>query len=447
MNGNFRLSDFFRKSFTNLGRQLLEGGLQLLTIVLIARVYGPEGSGTLAMALLVPQLLTSFLNLGLGSANVYYISSGRVSVQNAWQLTKKIYFILVFLGCVFQVVPLLFFDYLLRGIDYEYLVFSIFLFPLMLFVSFVSSFLQGAQLFNRLNVILLVSPAVAFFSLSIFHFLFESNFLVVLFIYFSSFSISSLLGLVMIADLMRSSRKCTKSQHSLAYRKNLLFYGLKSHLSSIVTFLNYKIDLLLIGFFLGALEAGLYVVAVQIGERLWMISQSSGTILLPTLSSLDEFEKGRRDITVTVSCWVFVLTLLCAVALIALGYPFITLVFGEEYAVSYLILLLLIPGIIFGAPSRVIANDIASRGKPEYNLYVSLAALVMNVLGNVMLIPELGVHGAAIATSFTYSVTFIMRYFLYCRFEKVSVLRLLVPSKLEVRKVVAKLKSIIYPKI
>jgi O-antigen/teichoic acid export membrane protein len=45
-----------------LGRQVFAAMLNLLTVVLIARVYGPEGNGAFAMALLLPSMLASFLN-------------------------------------------------------------------------------------------------------------------------------------------------------------------------------------------------------------------------------------------------------------------------------------------------------------------------------------------------------------------------------------------------
>ena len=43
-------------------------------------------------------------------------------------------------------------------------------------------------------------------------------------------------------------------------------------------------------------------------------------------------------------------------------------------------------------------------GRPEFNTYTALAALVITVVGDLALIPPYGLVGAAIASSLAYSV-------------------------------------------
>ncbi len=44
--------------------------------VVLARVLGPEGRGIYALAALLPSLIVTFGNLGIGSATVYYVARG-----------------------------------------------------------------------------------------------------------------------------------------------------------------------------------------------------------------------------------------------------------------------------------------------------------------------------------------------------------------------------------
>lgn len=73
-----------------LGRQVSSGLLQIITLAVIGRFFGAEGTGIYTLALLLPTMLATFLNIGIGSANVYYIGSNQVGAAQAWSATKKI---------------------------------------------------------------------------------------------------------------------------------------------------------------------------------------------------------------------------------------------------------------------------------------------------------------------------------------------------------------------
>ncbi len=73
-----------------LARQLGAGLLMLVTLALIARVYGTEGNGAYTVALLLPTMLASLLNLGIGPANVYYLGSSQVAPRTAWRSTLRV---------------------------------------------------------------------------------------------------------------------------------------------------------------------------------------------------------------------------------------------------------------------------------------------------------------------------------------------------------------------
>lgn len=48
----------------------------VITSVILARVLGPEGRGIYALAVLLPSLIVTFGNLGIGPATVYYVARG-----------------------------------------------------------------------------------------------------------------------------------------------------------------------------------------------------------------------------------------------------------------------------------------------------------------------------------------------------------------------------------
>ena len=58
----------------------------------------------------------------------------------------------------------------------------------------------------------------------------------------------------------------------------------------------------------------------------------------------------------------------------------------------------------------------SSYGKPMFGFYPLLLSLIINVLINCILIPSIGIKGAAISTTISYSVLGIIYFFQYKKF-------------------------------
>lgn len=68
-----------------------------------------------------------------------------------------------------------------------------------------------------------------------------------------------------------------------------------------------------------------------------------------------------------------------------------------------------------GEFTRVFGNDIAGRGRPILNTYVSVGAIATNIVLNVVWIPRYEIAGAALASTVSYGIILVVRQFLYCR--------------------------------
>jgi O-antigen/teichoic acid export membrane protein len=98
----------------------------------------------------------------------------------------------------------------------------------------------------------------------------------------------------------------------------------------------------------------------------------------------------------------------------------IVLLYSDAYLESAVALRALLPGVVALSFSKILANDIAGRGNPGINSQQSTIAFVVNVIANLILIPRLGVVGAALATSLSYSLLTILKLFVYIRIAQVS---------------------------
>lgn len=138
---------------------------------------------------------------------------------------------------------------------------------------------------------------------------------------------------------------------------------------------------------------------MQITERLWLLSQAVATVALPRLSNLSDCEASRCALTPLLTRLTLMITGAGAIGMGALAPVAVPLLFGEAFKDAAWPLILLLPGVTALAAARVIACDLAARGKPEKMIPVSLASLAVNILANLTLIPLLGLTGAALATS------------------------------------------------
>jgi O-antigen/teichoic acid export membrane protein len=137
-------------------------------------------------------------------------------------------------------------------------------------------------------------------------------------------------------------------------------------------------------------EPSLIVPAVVLAATFPLLSQAAGVVALGTA-------KLREVLGQTLG----ILALLGAGAgllLIVVAMPLVGLLYGQEYAASAPVLQLLalacLPMFVnYGLTHALIAVD-----KPRLYAAFTLVALIVNVAANLVLIPRLGVAGAAIAT-------------------------------------------------
>ncbi|WP_263840133.1 flippase [Salinibacter sp.] len=395
----------------NMVRHVFKVGLKLGVFVLIARVLGPEGNGKYSVSILVPTLLSTFLNLGIPPANVFYVGREDISVKTAFRTSivlwggLSIFGILVGSAIIF-----------LRGaqwfpsVPYTLLWLALFAFPFVLLERLFLGLLQSVQDFTRYNGAMLVAPVITLSMAVILVWGFGVGAVGAVAAFGCGYFIGSIVaGLATRPHLEHD----VVDEDWWSYAKECVGYGWKAHLSNVMSFLNYRADLYLVNFFVSPAAAGIYVIAVRIAERMWILSSAVSTVILPRLSELHTEEEKRKYLTPLISRWVLVVSLGACVALALVADPLIWLLFGQEYMEAVGVLLLLLPGIVVGSFTRILANDIAARGRPELNLYTSIFVVMTNVIANVLLIPAMGITGAAIATTLSYSVNGVAKIWLH----------------------------------
>jgi O-antigen/teichoic acid export membrane protein len=98
--------------------------------------------------------------------------------------------------------------------------------------------------------------------------------------------------------------------------------------------------------------------------------------------------------------------------------PLVHLLFGNAYQNVVQTVLVLLPGIVIFSCARVLANDIAARGRPGINIWTTAIALAISVIANIFLIPRYGISGAALGVTLTFSLATMINMIFYSHISR-----------------------------
>jgi O-antigen/teichoic acid export membrane protein len=375
--------------------------LSVLTAVLVARWLGPAGKGEYALAMLVGNLLLTLFCFGIPSSISYYLSSGRVPAGSMAR-TVIVAATLLWILCLALSV-------LLDRTGWCSFLFGVPRFSAAMWMAvfglwfmFLGTFLQVVILALGRHVLYAALPAFGTLVVAV---------LSVLLIWLGVLTPALAVGVSMTSHLLNAAVMLVYTQIALDWWrasllapnlwKSLASYSLFHHAASIFQFLIQRVDVFMVSVMLDIRAVGLYSVAYGIAELLLLLPQRLGGLYHQRVAA-DRTPEGKADEVRVSSSLVFVGTALGAVAL-ALAAPFgIRLLYGPAFAPAVTPFLLLLPGVCALATSCIQNAYLSGIGRPVTGAVVAAAGLAANVVLNLILIPRLGISGAAVASSLTY---------------------------------------------
>jgi O-antigen/teichoic acid export membrane protein len=182
-----------------------------------------------------------------------------------------------------------------------------------------------------------------------------------------------------------------------------LGYGVRAYLGSLFAFLVLKSDILLVKYLRGASETGYYAIAVGLADILMMLPSVVGTVLFPRLAAAPDVA-SKWALARRVLVWMVPATPVALGATLVVARPLIRLAYGPAFAPSFPAVVWLLPGIGCLALNTVFMNLFASCGMPLVVTLSPLAALVVNVVVNLVLLPRVGFVGAAVSSTVAYAL-------------------------------------------
>ena len=209
--------------------------------------------------------------------------------------------------------------------------------------------------------------------------------------------------------------------------KEMLHYGAFMQLSTLVSTLNKRLSLYLLNTHCDEKSIGVYASGTQVTEGVNIVGQSIGLVAFSSLSNTEKEERAHQ-LTLRFMKIAILLTFTALFVICLLPERFFEWLFSGEFAGIRTVILLMAPGIVFFSAHTVLANYFSGTGQPKYNLYASLIGLSITLISAFILIPALGIRGAATTTTLTYMALFVYHWIVFQKQTR-SKLNQLIPNR------------------
>jgi len=389
---------FSRDVAATFASRIVLVGLGVASSVITARALGPGGRGILATLGAMAGIGLQLGNLGLHASNTYQVSRDRNLLPPLWGNSRRTSWAvgaalaLLTLALALAVPPVL------GEIRFSLLLLAVACIPFQLLVLFGLNLLVGLgrmPLFNALEVAFRGIGVGALFVILV---LLRGDIRWVL--------VLNLLvaagGALVVARVLRGLVRAPGgggSRTDLALFRTSVGYGARAYTAALLAYLIVRSDMLLVNTLRGTADAGIYSIAVQAADLIYLLPMSIGMVLFPRLA-----RQGEGDPVFAMKVTrhtAFLLLLLCSAAAL-LARPAVAVLYGPGFAPAVEALWWLLPGIWAYGVSNQIATQLASSGMPLSAVLIWIPPLLLNVVLNLIWIPRWGINGASASSSLCY---------------------------------------------
>lgn len=202
--------------------------------------------------------------------------------------------------------------------------------------------------------------------------------------------------------------------------KKLHGFGFPVILSSGCSFILGYIDTMMLTYFSGLEQVGLYNVAHPTAQLLTYFGEAIAAVVLPFASELwaNKKIKSLQHGIYLIYKYAFILIWPFVVVMFTFPNLIIRFFFGQNYAGASASLQILAIGMFFLSLSVINGKAISGIGKPAIFTKAIFISAVFNIIFNWLLIPKYGIVGASAATSVSYFLMFCLTSYNLKKFVK-----------------------------
>lgn len=390
----------------------------VILVVVLPPLLGPESYGLLFLAISILGLAREFSTFGIHKSTARYLSEYKETDPGQIRHILRTGFGIQLLFVALISATLLFGHRLIAGLVGEtqleplLLLGSVFI----IFSTFASVARIVTQGFERIEIAsLLRSTEKMGKVVFVIGFVLAGGEMLGAFVgYIVSYALVALLGVFYIFYYIYCKYDSTQIERGL--RKRIVEYSAPIAITQSAHTLDYYMDRILVGFFLGPAAVGYYTIGKQIVGVVGAPAQALGFTLSPTYSA----KKAADDIEMVsqmyreVCAYAVLFYIPVATGMILLARPGIEFVLGPDYLGAVPVLQILSIYGVFQALTKLTGEGLDYLGRARHRAIVKGVTAVLNLGLNILLIPTVGVVGAAIASVVSFGIyTVFTIYIMY----------------------------------
>ena len=384
-----------------LGGKIVNMILSFFVSLATARYLGPDNFGSINYVAAYVSFFSSITSLGLSVIVIKEISMGKEDDNEViWTGI-----LMRFLTAVFSTIAVIALVSITDKSD-----------PLMVKIAILESIAILASAFDTfmywfqgklLGKYTSIASVVAYIGMSLYRIYLLANNADILWFAFATSVDTLLLSLILMLCYVRENGFHPKV--SVRLGKSLMKQSYHYMISGLIAILYSKIDQIMLKQMLDTYSVGLYTAALTIAGLWGMIPSAFIQSVSPILYKNAEENRGMFYKRLRQSyAGIWLLNICWSLGVSIFSYWVIYLLYGKAYlgARGALVIVVWYTGITsIGSLTQVY---LATENKNKYVNYFALAGLVTDVVLNALLIPKMGILGAAIATLITYTVIHIV---------------------------------------
>jgi len=396
----------------------------LASTILVARLLGAEGKGVLAVVGAIPSLALGIASFGLGPALAFmagknrYVARELVTAALAWSLLLG-----VLVGGLVWLARDVLLASILKGLTAADLALVLVSLPAYYLNAFLGALFSGhgravavaalSALGATLNLVAVVVASLTFPG--------DSTAVVL------TLSIAAWAGALCSLAVYRSGFVYSP-RRLIRITREAMPYAVKSYVGQASSMFFLRADVFFLNYFAGAAAVGVYSVATNLAEKLWLFSNPVSTAVYSKITGAERQDAAR--LTMLTSRALLILNCLAGLALFTLAVFLVPVIYGVQFAGAVYYLGLLIPGVVVFAVSQPYSQFFTGQlGRPDVTSILSTAMMVLSAVLYVVLIPVMGAAGAALGSTLSYSTSMAGYAWLMPRAAGVTVREMLVPTR------------------
>jgi len=192
--------------------------------------------------------------------------------------------------------------------------------------------------------------------------------------------------------------------------KKLVLFGIPVIIASAASTVISYTDTVLITYFKTLNDVAIYSAAIPTAGLLWFFGSSLAIVLLPLSSEMWKRKHGHLLSEGINLLYKYGIIIVVPFVVLMAVFPelILRILFGAQYSAGATVLMILSVAALFFTIGQINIALLSGIGKPKINARIAIIAAISNFASNLVLIPLLGISGAATSTAIAFAIIGIL---------------------------------------